>query len=156
MMDEMTRHGDRSHSGRRAICCLGRDWMPSSERDLTMRLLVRIPDVAPPETVRCPYPLCQSLHVLRRQVVVKPLRDPRLDQVKTHRYDCRSCGRTFRVYPRGVSHAHTSTRPRGTAVMRYLPGLSYGAPSLALGALGIPVSKTAVYDPVLSRHWART
>src|SRR5207253_1595862 len=41
-----------------------------------------------------------------------------------------------------------SERAKGLAVMLYLLGLSYGAVSLALGSLGVPLSKTRVYETV--------
>jgi hypothetical protein len=56
------------------------------------------------------------------------------------------CKRTFRVYPEGTTHAQTSQRVKGLAVMLYLLGLSYGATSLALEALGVYLCKSRVYD----------
>jgi hypothetical protein len=58
------------------------------------------------------------------------------------------CGRTFRVYPHGVSHDQTSARLKGVAVMFYVLGMSYGAVATALSALGWPLSKVAVYYAV--------
>ena len=52
------------------------------------------------------------------------------------------------MYPRGVSRDHTSQRVKGLAVMLYLLGLSYGAVSLALEALGVYLCKSRVYDAV--------
>jgi acyl-CoA synthetase (AMP-forming)/AMP-acid ligase II len=69
-------------------------------------------------------------------------------QVEVHRYLCLKCKRPFRVYPRGVTHAHSSDRVKGLAVMLYMLGLSYGAVSLALDGLGVPLSKTRVYEIV--------
>ncbi len=68
--------------------------------------------------------------------------------MEAHRYRCLKCRRTFRVYPPGVTHAQSSERVKGLAVMLYLLGLSYGAVSLALGSLGVPLSKTRVYETV--------
>ncbi len=82
------------------------------------------------------------------QSVVKSLRDTKYQQVEVYRYRCLKCGRTFRVYPQGVSKAQVSDRVKGLAVMLYLLGLSYGAVSLALEGLGVPLSKTEVYDRV--------
>src|SRR5437588_12752503 len=50
----------------------------------------------------------------------------------------------------GGSHACAirSERVKGLAVMLYLLGLSYGAVSLALDSLGVPLSETRVYDIV--------
>jgi transposase-like protein len=58
------------------------------------------------------------------------------------------CHRTFRVYPQGTTQAQTSQRVKGLAVMLYLLGLSYGATSLALEALGVYLCKSRVYDAV--------
>jgi hypothetical protein len=48
----------------------------------------------------------------------------------------------------GVSKAQTSQRVQGLAVMLYLLGLSYGAVSLVLEALGTYLCKSRVYDIV--------
>jgi hypothetical protein len=66
-------------------------------------------------------------HFKLRQVVVKPLRDTKLAAVEARRYGCMRCGRTFRVYPGGVSPAQTAARLRGLGVLLYLLGRSYGA-----------------------------
>jgi len=52
------------------------------------------------------------------------------------------------VYPQGVTRAQTSLRVKGLAVLLYLLGLSYGAVSLALEALGVYLCKSRVYDTV--------
>jgi hypothetical protein len=68
--------------------------------------------------------------------------------VVAQRYRCVRCGRTFRVYPTGVSHDQTSARLKGVAVMFYVLGMSYGAVASAMNALGWPLSKVAVYYAV--------
>lgn len=116
-----------------------------------MRLLVIPPSVQPEvyaDPRGCPNPACGSPHVQFRQAVRKPLRDTRLTEVVAHRYQCARCGRTFRVYPVGVSHDQTSTRLKGMAVLFYVLGMSYGAVAIALEALGCPLSKVAVYNAV--------
>ena len=65
------------------------------------------------------------------------VKDTVYEVVLAQRYECLRCGRTFRVYPCGVSRAQTSKRLKGLAVMLYLLGLSYGAVSLVLEALGV-------------------
>jgi transposase-like protein len=116
-----------------------------------MRLNLLLPRVEPdlyPEPKACPYPGCQGKHFHLRQEVRKALRDTVLHEVVARRYECLRCGRTFRVYPLGVCEDQTSVRLRGIAVMLYILGLSYGAVALVLGALGHPLSKTAVYYAV--------
>lgn len=116
-----------------------------------MRLRLILPPGEPevyPAVDGCPYAGCEGRHVPHWQAVTKPLRDTQLDAVVAHRYRCVRCGRTFRVYPHGVSHDQTSARLKGVAVMFYVLGMSYGAVATALGALGWPLSKVAVYDAV--------
>ncbi len=59
----------------------------------------------------------------------KPLRDVKYAEVLSYRYTCCvRCGRSFRVYPRGVSKgAQQSQRLRAMTVLLYVLGLSYGA-----------------------------
>jgi hypothetical protein len=83
--------------------------------------------------------------VLLRQIVPKAVRDPLLRLVAARRYGCLRCGRTFRVYPQGVGPAQTSLRLRHLSLLLYLLGLSYADVPRALRALGLSMSKTAVY-----------
>ena len=116
-----------------------------------MRLSLILPPVQPevyPEVSGCPYSGCGGPHLQHWQAVPKPLRDTQLHEVVALRYRCVRCGRTFRVYPHGVSHDQTSARLKGVAVMFYVLGMSYGAVAAALTALGWPLSKVAVYYAV--------
>jgi transposase-like protein len=116
-----------------------------------MRLQLILPQVKPTEfkePVVCPHKGCQGRYFEHHQEVDKALKDTTYATVSAHRYRCLRCKRTFRVYPQGVTHAQTSQRVKGLAVMLYLLGLSYGAVSLALEALGVYVSKSSVYEAV--------
>lgn len=116
-----------------------------------MRLKLLLPQVEPDvfqEPSVCPYPKCGGQRFHLRQEVAKAVRDTVYTAVTARRYDCLRCGRTFRVYPLGVSDDQTSQRLKGLAVLFYLMGLSYGAVALVLSALGHPLSKTAVYEAV--------
>jgi transposase-like protein len=116
-----------------------------------MRLELILPQVKPTEFKKllvCPHKDCQGRHFEHHQEVHKPLKDTGYGAVSAHRYRCLRCKRTFRVYPQGVTQAQTSQRVKGLAVMLYLLGLSYGATSLALEALGVCMSKTSVYEAV--------
>ena len=116
-----------------------------------MRLALILPPVQPevyPDVTGCPYAGCGGQHVQHWQAVPKPLRDTQLGEVVALRYRCVRCGRTFRLYPAGVSHDQTSARLKGVAVMFYVLGMSYGAVATALTALGWPLSKVAVYYAV--------
>lgn len=113
-----------------------------------MRLLFNLPKVEPdkfPQPRVCPRPGCPGRHFRLWQEVRKPVRDTHYSEVKAYRYQCLRCGHTFRVYPQGVSREHFSQRVKGLAVVLYLLGLSYGAVSLMLEALGLCMSKTLVY-----------
>jgi transposase-like protein len=116
-----------------------------------MRLQLVLPQVKPTVVTLpsvCPQGDCPGTHFQHHQVVIKPLKDTVYLEVTAHRYKCLRCERTFRVYPAGVTPAQTSRRVKGLAVMLYLLGLSYGAVSLALEALGTYLSKTTVYEAV--------
>ncbi len=101
-----------------------------------------------PVPSKCAYADCTSKQVQLHQPVSKALRDTVYPQMEVHRYRCLKCRRTFRVYPPGVTQAQSSERVKGLAVMLYLLGISYGAVSLALEGLGVPLSKTRVYETV--------
>jgi transposase-like protein len=116
-----------------------------------MRLQLILPRVEPSETDMpsvCPYEGCQGRHFRHHQEVDKALKDTLFDSVFAQRYQCLRCERTFRLYPKGVTRAQTSQRVKGLGVMLYVLGLSYGATSLALEALGVYMCKTSVYEAV--------
>jgi len=116
-----------------------------------MRLQLILPGVEPtamnlPSV--CPYQHCQGRHFRHHQQVNKAVKDTHYACVITDRYECLRCKRTFRVYPQGVTRAQTSQRVKGLGVLLYLLGLSYGAVSLTLEALGVYVCKSSVYEAV--------
>jgi len=116
-----------------------------------VRLQLMLPQVNPTEFKKprvCPKKGCKGRHFEHHQEVEKRIKDTRYETVFVHRYRCLRCRRTFRVYPLGVTRAQTSQRVKGLSVMLYLLGLSYGAVSLALEALGVFMSKTSVYEAV--------
>ena len=116
-----------------------------------MRLHLILPRVEPnnfSEPTTCPGDDCEGRHFRLHQEVTKPVKDTMYRDVIAYRYQCLRCGRTFRVYPQGVTNAHTSQRVKGLGVLLYVLGLSYGAVSLTLEALGACMSKTSVYDAV--------
>jgi hypothetical protein len=116
-----------------------------------MRLQMILPKVEPQKIVLpmvCPYQDCPGTYFRLHQEVAKPVRDTVYEQVTAHRYECLRYQRTFRVYPAGVTRAHVSLRVKGLAVVLYLLGLSYGAASILLEALGVYLSKSRVYDAV--------
>lgn len=116
-----------------------------------MRLHLILPRVEPtvitPPSI-CPYEDCDGTRFQFLQEVEKPLRDTKYGQVTAHRCGCLRCQRTFRVYPKGVTKDHISQRVKGLGILLYLLGLSYGAVSLALDALGVYMCKSRVYDTV--------
>lgn len=116
-----------------------------------MRLQLILPRVEPTVMglpAMCPYEGCEGKYFRHHQEVAKPLRDTVYAQVMAHRYACLRCKRTLRVYPIGVTRAQTSQRVQGLAVLLYMLGLSYGAVSLVLEALGAYMCKSRVYDVV--------
>lgn len=116
-----------------------------------MRLHMILPRVEPNRVVEpttCPYAGCGGKHLELHQTVIKPVKDTKYQAVSAYRYRCLRCRRTFRVYPQGVTHDQTSQRVKGLGVFLYLLGLSYGAASLALDALGVYMARSSVYAAV--------
>jgi hypothetical protein len=83
-----------------------------------------------------------------RQEVREKIVDAKYQVVTAWRYECTKCGCTFRIYPQGVSKKQISQRVSGLAIMLYVLGLSYGAVSIVLEALGMGIGKTSVYRAV--------
>jgi transposase-like protein len=115
-----------------------------------MRISVRLPEVKPnvyEEPERCPNAECEGEHFKPHGVKgeSKAIRDLGYEAVESFRWKCLRCGQTFRVYPQGVSRAQQTKRLKGISVLLYVLGLSYGAVSDFLVALGCAVSKTTVY-----------
>jgi transposase-like protein len=118
-----------------------------------MRISVRLPRVEPnkyEEPRRCPYSGCEGQYFVPHGVKgeQKVLRDLRQEEVKSYRWRCLRCRRTFRVYPRGESQAQQTDRLKGITVLLYVLGLSYGAVSDLMVAMDCAVSKTTVYNNV--------
>lgn len=111
-----------------------------------MKIRLVVPDVNAFPTDRpyhCCY--CQEPYLHRHGTVKKPIKDHRATQVELHRYKCRSCHRTFRHYPSGVSKKDQSRRTVVLAALIYGLGLSCSAASHLLGALGADISKMSVW-----------
>ena len=105
-----------------------------------MRLHPVLPCVEPKRIAGlsgCRYEGCQGTRFRFHQSVKKPTRDTVHWEVTAHRYQCLRCGRTFR---------QTSQRVGRLTAPSHLLGLSYGAVSLTLEALGVYLSKTRVYE----------
>lgn len=118
-----------------------------------MRVQVRLPKIQPDEFAlpeQCPYEGClgNTFKPHGRQGETKAVRDTDHDEVTSHRYKCTTCGRTFRLYPTGVSQAQQSDRLKAMSVLLYVLGISYGGVSDFLCAIGLDIKKTTVYDNV--------
>ena len=117
-----------------------------------MRLRVGIPRVEPSVMVLpevCPYDDCDGRYFKVHQLSCeKAVRDTKYEQVNAVRRRCLRCGRTHRVYPKGVSEDHHSDRLKGLSVLLYVLGLSYGGVEDLLTALECFLSKTTVWRNV--------
>jgi len=118
-----------------------------------MRIRVRLPQVQPDQydwPTRCPQEGCAGQHFKAHGVrgEAKAVRDPQVAAVVAYRRRCLSCGRTFRVYPRGAGREQQSDRLQAQSVLLYVLGLSYGGIEGLLAAIGMPLAKTMVYANV--------
>jgi transposase-like protein len=97
----------------------------------------------------CPYDDCDGQYFTpHQQHCEKPLRDSEYDQGNAMRWKCLQCGRTYRVYPEGVSEAERSDRLKAAGVMLYLLGISCRGVEDFLTALGYPVNRVTVHRNV--------
>lgn len=123
-----------------------------------MHITVRLPTLDPNAVqapTRCPlrspvtHRPCSGTRFKRHQASCrKPVRDLRHPQVVSQRYRCLKCGRTFRVYPLGVTRDQLSASLKALCVLLYMLGLSYQGVADLLESLLQPVSKTTVYNHV--------
>lgn len=118
-----------------------------------MRIRVCLPKIHPDEfelLEQCPYEGCpgDTFKPHGNKGEVKAVRDTDHDEVTSRRYRCSTCGRTFRVYPTGVSQAQQSDRLKAMSVLLYILGISYGGVADFLFSFGLGISKTTVYENV--------
>lgn len=117
-----------------------------------MRIRVELPQVQPDEhnaPEKCIYCGGQYFKPHGQKGEAKRVRDLDHDEVRSYRHKCMRCRRSFRAYPPGVSKsAQQTTRLKAMSVLLYVLGLSYGGVADFLNALGVPISKTTVYENV--------
>ena len=118
-----------------------------------MRIQVRLPKVKLNEyhePASCPHAGCDGQYFKPHGLwgEKKAIRDLKHREVISYRWRCLKCKRKFRVYPRGVSRAQQSDLLKALTVLMYTLGLSYGAVSDVVSAMGCRVSKTTVYNNV--------
>jgi len=123
-----------------------------------MHICVRLPKVESSELdvpEQCPWRhpetnrRCTGRHFkLHQRLCVKKVRDLQQEQVIVYRYRCLKCQQTFRVYPRGVTHAQQSDALKALSVLLYLLGLSYQGVVDLLTALEHPISVGTVFNNV--------
>ena len=97
---------------------------PTSDKKLRdlyyMRLKLLLPEVKPGQFAtpkQCAREGCKGKRFFPRQEVEKAVVDAKYKVVSAWRFECASCGCTFRVYPQGVGRQHISHRVIGLAVM---------------------------------------
>lgn len=122
-----------------------------------MRMQVQLPEVKPDEYEEmevCPACGCEHFKAHGKQGYEKKVRDLKYEQVISQRVKCVRCKKTYRIYPRGVSQAEQSDHLKGMSVLLYVLGLSYGGVSDFMGALGVFISKSAIYRNVQEAGFA--
>ena len=95
---------------------------------------------------QCPH--CEGEIFQRWGQNTREIKDTKIRTVKVHRYKCTSCGRTFRHYPKGISHAQQSERMKQLAVICWSFGLSYRGVEGILSAFGVSLSRMSSWRDV--------
>jgi transposase-like protein len=114
-----------------------------------MKIILQLPEVKRIKTERpekCVY--CQGEIFQRWGETKRKIKDTKIRRVKVYRYRCTTCGRTFRHYPEGISHAQQSERMKKLAVICWSLGLSYRGLELILSAFGISLSRMSGWRDV--------
>ena len=76
----------------------------------------------------------------------KNVRDVHIHLVHAQRWECTTCGYIFRVYPQGITCRQQSLRLQALSVFFWVLGMSLGAVTDALDALGVSLGRTTVHD----------
>ncbi|TAK35341.1 MAG: hypothetical protein EPO21_06470 [Chloroflexota bacterium] len=118
-----------------------------------MQLRLRIQQVNPEvyhEPKVCPFAGCGARRFKPHQQQGRPKRllDLQEEFVTARRLRCVRCGRSFRVYPRGVSRSRQSCALKTLSIALYILGLSYREVTDRLAASGSPLGKTTVHHNV--------
>lgn len=118
-----------------------------------MRVRARIPEVeivVMEEPEECPYDECEGKYFKPHQKPCwKSVRDTQIEEVRVNRRKCLSCGRTHRVFPKGVQANQQQTdRMKGVSILFYILGMSYRGVEDMLTALGYYLSHSTVYRNV--------
>jgi transposase-like protein len=117
-----------------------------------VRLSMRLPQVVANEYAAlpdvCPNPKqqCRGRTFHSHGFADKPVRDVFLHQVRAKRWQCDTCGYTFRIYPLGVTKRQQSDRLRALSVLMWLIGGSLGGVVDLLTCLGCPIARSTVYN----------
>ena len=101
-------------------------------------------------------PNCGSNILQSWGTVPKPVRDPRLQEVRVGRFRCCDCQHTFRHYPKGVGPADQSLRLQQLVTICWVLGLSTRMVTGVLGAFGIQLCHMTVWRDVqaLADRWS--
>jgi len=106
-----------------------------------MKIVLQLPQVKREKLTRpwqCPY--CKGTVFQRWGLVNRQIKDTKVRKIKVPRYKCTSCGRTFRSYPEGISHAQQSERLMKLCVIMWSLGLSHRSVALIVSAFGVSLS----------------
>jgi len=76
----------------------------------------------------------------------KHVRDVHVHSVRAQRWQCTTCGYVWRVYPQGITRRQQSLHLQALSVFYWLLGMSLGAVTDGLAALGCPLGRTTVHD----------
>jgi hypothetical protein len=100
-----------------------------------------LPEARP---TRCAAESCSSQTFRRYGKPKKHVRDLSVRDVQAQRWQCTECGRTFRLYPTGVSHRQQTQRLQALSVYLWLLGISLGGVADLLLAFGCPLSRPTI------------
>jgi len=111
-----------------------------------MPIVLQLPEVKRENEERpsvCPY--CGGETFQRWGTIHRQIKDTKVRKVKVTRFKCTTCGKTFRFYPEGVSHARQSLRLMKLCVIMWSLGLSHRNVALILSVFGVQLSHMSAW-----------
>jgi len=111
-----------------------------------MRIVLQLPEVKRKKEERpssCPH--CRGETFQSWGAVSRRLKDTKVRRVKIPRFKCTTCGKTFRFYPEGISHAQQSLRLMKLCVIMWSLGLSHRSVALILSVFGVQLSHMSAW-----------
>jgi hypothetical protein len=109
-------------------------------------ILIRLRNAGQLKAERPPYcPYCGNTVLQGWGQVARQVQDSQTQPADVHRYYCKKCDHTFRVYPQGVDRLSLTQRLRDIAALAWALGMSCRDVTTLFEKLGVQINRMAVW-----------